>query len=417
MLWLLLFVLVIGLLVDYRKTILLYAPIKLFILNSVILTGHWSFNAVCSLLIIIAYFCHRADELSKKIKTYPLVYSTFILLISAWGTNLLLGFRLQPMISSFVLTLGFCVVLFFCIRSRKDIKLILFSMLICIGIMLTNAFFEQFGHNYIGDYYVLNSPEETFFADNMAYERGIRLQSMFSHSIVFGTICVMLAYLFTFVQIKWNGSILLYIPVSVLLFFMTLTFSRTPILAFLVLFIGLFLQNRLFSWKGFILSVFVLVLYFSFADYIEVMINSLFSQGNQMSGSSFDMRFVQLEVSLQIALSNSIFGIGSKDISYYSAELLGAESVWFQLLVNKGFFGVFAYITLYIEMFIQSRSNTFKYPLIILCLGWLLANTSSNMSGMDDYCLYLLYIIIYKAGLIEGLHASFQKQMKESSNH
>ena len=174
----------------------------------------------------------------------------------------------------------------------------------------------------------------------------------------------------------------------------------------IIFLIPIFLSKQLIKRAGIPVLLLATIAFCFLYDYIYSMVNSIFADsGADLQGSSMDLRIQQLEYTLFLISRNPFLGIGiSFDLEKHSEFLYGAESIWFILLIGKGIWGVITYLSLYIEIILKSLKNKYFIYILFLCLGWLLANSASNMSGMDDYCFLLLFIMLYKLGYYSSLN-------------
>ena len=98
-----------------------------------------------------------------------------------------------------------------------------------------------------------------------------------------------------------------------------------------------------------------------------------------------------------------IIGNGTKYLSHaksiYGSELLGAESIWFGLLIENGCLGIFAFIVILLYPLFMKKL-LYKKVYAALALGWLSINTMTTIPGLGNTFYYTLIILLYKAQLI-----------------
>ena len=169
--------------------------------------------------------------------------------------------------------------------------------------------------------------------------------------------------------------------------------SIFPLGIFLMYFYGLkvtSLQNTL------LIIVLVITVYYIFGDYIVSIGYSIFNSNESSMGSSSEMRLEQLDISIFYFMKSPWIGMGTYAITDLVRDrmqeaILGGESVWYGLLINKGLLGIIAYISLYIFSFVHIRSLKFD-ALMFLCLQ-LLINTLTSIPGYDA-SVFLCFVLM-----------------------
>lgn len=185
--------------------------------------------------------------------------------------------------------------------------------------------------------------------------RGARAQGTVYHPINFGALMVFgLALLFCLNHVKKIK--ILYLWSIIICFFIAIFMSnsRTP-LAFGLCFIviqSLYLNanKKFLVYTASIISLLVLA---STSNYIAVKIESLLviffpDMGENMNGSTLNMRTLQFYVSLKYFLQSPLFGNGLEFSRYLissqvETELYNSESLFFVLMINFGLVGILGY--------------------------------------------------------------------------
>lgn len=131
-------------------------------------------------------------------------------------------------------------------------------------------------------------------------------------------------------------------------------------------------------------------------------------------GSSLAMREMQLNVSLTEFNKSPIIGNGTKYLAhamdYYGAELLGAESIWFGLLIEKGLVGIVAFIVILTYPLFMRRLK-YKKVYLALAMGWLAINTMTTIPGLGNTFYYTLIMLLYKAQLFNEKDAISKRKV------
>lgn len=119
-------------------------------------------------------------------------------------------------------------------------------------------------------------------------------------------------------------------------------------------------------------------------------------------GSSLAMRMTQLDISYKAFLKSPLIGNGTKATSIVTEqnpELLGAESIWFTLLIEKGILGILAFLTL-IFFPILNKQFINKKIYCALSFSWLALNTMTTVPGMGATFFLTLVMLVRKAEIL-----------------
>lgn len=110
-----------------------------------------------------------------------------------------------------------------------------------------------------------------------------------------------------------------------------------------------------------------------------------FVDTEKVDGSNLDMRQQQLAAVLMTLRQSPWFGNGFGswvDYSKWASDLLGAESVWFQLLLKVGILGTITYVVLIILLARSILLSSTPYAVFIL-LAFLAGLSLSSLPGCD----------------------------------
>jgi hypothetical protein len=127
-------------------------------------------------------------------------------------------------------------------------------------------------------------------------------------------------------------------------------------------------------------------------------VSSIFVSNADLGGSSFEMRISQLHSAIQIFENKLFFGLGIKSLDRYlgiTTGILGAESIWIRLIIERGLFGILSYLFL-MGSIILSNIKTKKYSSLFFTVGWLVLNSITSIPGSGFWFYGLLYIIIIR---------------------
>lgn len=226
-------------------------------------------------------------------------------------------------------------------------------------------------------------------------------QSMTIWCECFGTVCGMAAAVIPFYLKKWNLRIDLKMQLllGLLLFSVICSGSRTAIAASAICLVGTFLHFNVKSML--LLLVPIMLLPFIFPDMFDEIYGSIVHQSDY-GGSSSDMRENQWLVSLYYASQNLLFGTGlGKTFTIgYESGLLGAESILFYTIIDRGIWGLITigFLFVYIVVYLVMHKN---YCLCFIVLGFLANKLITLTAGLDETYPLLWLIPLLKEQLKE----------------
>jgi hypothetical protein len=189
--------------------------------------------------------------------------------------------------------------------------------------------------------------------------------------------------------------LLLLLPISVLLSGTRSQYVAFAIALFPFLFWVKFLKTN-FS-KILILCSFVFVVVFF--NFFYIVVESMLSPDNaNPSGSTLEMRTTQFLISFYYFLQNPLWGNGRNYIwevvRPLHPALYGAESVWFQLMVDYGIVGCLSYLLI---VFMTGRwASKYSKTFAFYAFAFLVAKTLSIVIGVEINMLLITSIIVVK---------------------
>ena len=234
----------------------------------------------------------------------------------------------------------------------------------------------------------------------------VRCQSMMAISISYGAICV----IWLCVAMSFRKIYKEIIPSSFLFPFWGLiliatfsTGSKSPFI-----FLVTYLVSFFFMVSGYIrikvsLLLGVILFLFVFQSFISDFILQITdSSQTTTAGSDIPMRIMQVSAAANLLDQYGwLFGLGARGVmkanTLAAEELLGAESIWLQLLLEYGIVGCFTYVYMlysvnkYKKEVIGKRGYTIP---LVLIISWVILNTVTSLPGID---LTLFLCIIYAA--------------------
>ena len=256
--------------------------------------------------------------------------------------------------------------------------------------------------------YILNSlPTEVldgklYYTEGLERFSSIRGQSLLTICISWGGFCsIVVATLFYIKKsrILHINSITIYTLILLFIFFILTTGTRSAYLFLLFVILGgLKTLNKLH--RG-ILIIIVGIFSFIFLDHLSQIVIS-FNSDSDVSGSSLDMRMMQLEAVVNVITESPICGLGIKGYTAakdMDANILGAESVWMQTLITSGFLGVVCQLYLYYRLLKYVRSNTniaYRRLLTMMVCGWIAFCSLTSSPGLNESYFILIILLLCK---------------------
>ena len=393
---------VLFLLVDFKKAVLIYAPFKILFYYDVRLTASLPFDMAMMLLFAGMYFLNR-----KRFNSVSFPFSrgfvVYAIIVSFGCIYPVFAINKIPAIVIGVLFYSYIYIK--CLETVKDVKLAIFSHFIFAIFLVSNGVLEyQLGSCPV-DEWIRSMPyidKEHAFETNFDVLRfGLpRLRSFMPFSISYGVCCVIFFaipfYLLFFNTINSISKTFIIICGMMLLLGIICSGSRSPIIGLIIIFGYLLLdRNLLISYKKqiFILGIFIFMFLW---PYIYQNIMSIIdpSAAQEASGSSTEMRIGQYAIAFEYVNAKPLFGWG-QGLEVERDGFYGGESIWLPLMMKGGLLGVFGYIYLYYDLYVNTNSNNRKYLITISC-SWLAMNTATSLMGIGDATFFTIYFLLYR---------------------
>ena len=369
--------------IDFKRVVLFWLPAQLLFNAQVALRyapPALSLQIGVNIYLLIYYivYSHVNRKNTGLRENFPLwrvsvfILSSYIFstIFGQYGT--LRGMTLA--IKYFVTDIGTVFLTFKMVQSDKDLKFFVrssafvFTIIIALGI---SEFVLQ--DNLWADFVYIGSPHDETTEGRMYYippflggsyqmRYGlIRAISTFGIHISFGAACVVYFWLFLqmkvrnfkYISNRWATFFALMILMGVFL-----CNSKTGMVGLFFLLISLFSLKQLITPKyAFIFFVCLSIMLIFVPEYFQNIV-SLFDSdvAEEGGGSSVELRQQQFVAAQRMFMMNPIFGngIGSLDILKKigdNSDILGAESVWMQILPERGMYGMIAHCYLYVACY------------------------------------------------------------------
>lgn len=295
------------------------------------------------------------------------------------------------------------------IIDRKDIGYIICGLAFMFFLSCLYAFYEKYTQTNPIQVYELTLVDDASRAIDFLVSddinRGYRVQSFFEHAIGAGVnwgMFVVLYFTLTIVY-KYKTKNKLCLLTAILcvpcIFFSN---ARGPLVFLMISALSFIdLSNKKF-YKFIIVGVIVLVVASPLlSDYFDNFLSIFNSKAQEkVGGSNAEMRFDQLDASIELMKQSPLFGLGYKFMNVLHtnlvSRLLGLESIWFRVLTQFGLLGfgvnlMFAYYSIIkVPRYYKSKS------LLFFSLAYWVTASLTSLPGMLMYLYYLILIIFIK---------------------
>jgi len=288
-------------------------------------------------------------------------------------------------------------------NRKKMVIVFLKHIFIFLSLLVLYGLFEEL---------IRDNPLIKFMTTNDAFSKAIgytmevrfglkRLQSFLPLCGALGCCCTMNFLLVGYWQSYKNEPILpinKYAPYLLIgLFLCTLfTGTRSVIAGFFVMLLFFVNKHTLKSKK---IQFFIPFLFFAIImslGFIDSILDS-FSNTDSVNGSNSDMRQMQFDLALFFMGQSPLVGNGlAYTFEYVQAffpdEILGAESVWFPLMIDQGILGVVSYSVFLFVPFFYGIKN--KNLAVVFCvLSFAIEKTLSSLPGIN-ISYFMVYVIL-----------------------
>lgn len=353
--------------------------------------------AFLSLLLLIIHYKHFFKSPYPKGIAIISIITSFCYLCTNYKSN-------HPntilIISNILTSFIFPYILWQVIDNKKRLNETLKYLFVLIIISIIAVIPEIIlRHNYSIDLIQKLFKTTDFIIDSSAIRFGIkRTNSIFSYFTTFGTFCYLTSFIiWTLLYKTPYKKKFLSIYLLILPFLAITTGSRAIFLGVFIILLSLFfnkdiLKNKLFR-SIIIISIILLPLVISY--FSSILSSMTDPTSTELGGSSASVRLSQFEICYPYFMQSPIWGNGRMYIwdvvSPENPLLMGAESIWFSLMVDYGIIGCINFILLIIVCFF----TLYKYNkrIAFMPIGYLLILTLSPDAGVQ-YNLLLTYIII-----------------------
>lgn len=395
-------------LVSFKKSVLTIGSSLLFLSNlSSGIPNVKMLPLVCAFIAVLYFLREHKNRLNIK---YPaLIYLPCILVTVGYLISSTIGVSkgIPTTLVNAIVYFVYPYILFKMIDGRQALKYYLKSLFVFMSICAVYTLIElMLGYNIYVKWAVDNSIIEGIIGGNEPTQRFgfLRCNSFFPFSSGLGMVSAMTFYILFFVRsIKYHISfqlesfLFVMMPICVIL-----CGTRSQMVVFVVLLVGLMFNNDIIRTKNFKLFVIVtLCAFLCSTPYFIGIVDSMVNSNEVNDGSSESMRLQQYTIALDYLQQAFWFGHG-RNFLWDKAipdnpNLFGAESVWLQLMIEYGVVGCATYLLLLICIGIWLWQ--YKKSLIVIPIAFTIGKTISIVAGIEVNYLIILSILYKKMEL------------------
>lgn len=405
----------VGMIIDFRKTIAILAPLHLMLALIPFPTFPVSDFEMVSVLALGFYLCKKPISQWKNLIKNPFIVGITLTLISIVGTNYFIAPHWPTSTLRFISAFIYPMILWNCIDEKPMLQLVvdvtLFFALVMSGYILvevilgTNPFIQTvLANKWVNEDLVIDYQEIRFgFKRCQGF-----LATPAGSGLFLGLFGVVLYCVSACLEEKRKYTAFI---VGLFLFCTILSGTRSVIaatgVASLIIVRKEFFTARFFLLKMLLVAVVCAVAGSFFLEIIDSFVNS-----DKVYGSNSDMRMEQLMVTLIYWARSPIWGNGNGFVWTFvkevDADIAGAESIWFQILLDQGLVGVIAYLGVVGNAVVKAFR---KHKIwIFVPLGFLTGKTLSSVLGIEVSLLFVLTIILLK------YHEFYEKDSDEENS-
>ncbi|OWV21583.1 hypothetical protein B7982_10745 [Fibrobacter sp. UWB2] len=394
-------------LVNFRVAVLLMAPLSLLLhMFPAIDRQVTSILDLCCLGLTI--LLPIKSSFIPKIKTYPFVIPSIVVALSFVITNLFAESHWPSTVFTLNTIYVFPFVVWCVLDDEKDLNLLVRLFMIYFGFCTIYALIElALGDNLIIESIrqldIVNANVWNYTEIRFGFKR---LQSIFDTPMSMGLAMGTFGYLLIdYWKLNRNNNFFIGILMALCLVLPWLTGSRSVFAAVLVM-----LMPALYDYlKGNRFALLKIGLIgggiFLFGGWVMTLVDSFIHSDTAVTGSSMDMRLMQYLVILPFFFNSPIWGNGYgftwTFVKEVDADILGAESIWLQLLVDYGALGAIAYIACLIYM-VKCLKPYFGKKACFFPLAIAVGYTLSTFLGLEINYFFIICMIIKKLHEIYG---------------
>lgn len=386
---------------NYRVAVLLLAPLSLLLHMFPVIDRQVFSILDCCCLGLTALLPLKCNFISK-LKTYPFLVPSLLVGLSYVITNVLAEAHWPSTV--FVWNTIYCYpfVVWCVLNEERDLKLLMHSYMAYFGFCVIYALMElSLGENVILSKFIQMNVVNANVLNYTEVRFGFkRIQSVFDTPMSMGLAMGVFGYLlFEYRKMARNNNFFVAVLMLACLVLPWLSGSRSVFAAVFILLIPVL--NETLSGSRFALLKIGLVggAIFLFGGWMMLLVDSFIHSDTAVTGSSLDMRLMQFAVIVPFFLNSPIWGNGYAFIWSFvksvDADILGAESIWLQLLVDFGIIGAAAYISCIVYM-VKALKKVVHKKSVFLPMSIVAGYTLSTFLGLELNFFFIVCLIFLK---------------------
>ena len=394
---------VIALLKDYRTTFVIFMAFSIWIRHfNFEMPVNFSFFSTLSIISLLLFLIKRKRFSFAVYFRYPLLIPSLLICLSYILSEIYaLDEHHYPTLFVSFFPYLINVFIFWCLFQdypSKVIKIFWNASIVFAAIISFYAIFEQLTSK--NPFVELMIDLKIYTYDNVITDErfGIhRSQSIFSMHTTNGVACTLLAMTILWLKRKYS-LFKVYIPLIyclIVLLVVTnfMTGARSTIIGMAICFLSLINFNRKNIVKILTSLLLITIIYIIADNYFMQVVDSVSNTSN-VSGSNTEMRSNQFLTSYYYMSKSPLVGNGNGYIwrfvqAYYREDILGAESIWFPEMVDRGILGCIA-LLIYIITCCYFAWVYCGKAIVFFVLGITIMNTLSSLPNF-----YFTYIFVY----------------------
>ena len=391
----------VGMLVDFRKTIAILAPLHLLLALVPFQKMPVSTFEIVSLMALVFYLLRNPFSRWPNLIKNPFHVGIILTLISIVGTNYFIAPHWPTSTLRFISAFIYPMILWNCIDEKPILQLVVKSMTVFALTLALYILIEvAIGTNPLIQTLLANKwVNEDLVIDYQEIRFGFkRCQGFLATPAGSGLFLGLFGVTLYCVSacLEENRKYMVFL-VGLFLFCTALSGTRSVIAASALAAL-IIVRKEFFTTKFFVLKMIAIMVLLAVAGSFMLEIIDSFVNSDKVHGSSSDMRMEQLLVTLIYWARSPFWGNGNGFVWTFVKEvdtdIAGAESIWFQVLLDQGLVGAIAYLGVNINAALAVFRKVKLW--IFVPLGFLAGKTLSSVLGVEVSLLFVLTIILLK---------------------
>ncbi len=403
---------------NYKKAFLWLLVFEMFLVTNITVIAlpgipllKWNMFLIA---VFYLQFLRKRNVLTVESVPFPYIRPFGILMVSWFLSTIFAYIGFLGAVSQFIGTVFEQLVIVWMMWKLVNVKndlhfIIKWFSIAFIVISLYGIYEHQIQANPLVEYeatLIGDADRAVIFTYDADKGRGYRVQSVFEHAIGaginWGMFIVFILSLYVKFYYVFKNKYLVWIAVLLGIPCLFFTNSRGPILFLMLAILSVVNLNVRRTYVFWIICLVGFVIVSPYlGDYASNILSIFDSKAQeQVGGSNADMRFNQLAAAIALMEKSPLIGLGFKFLNgmnnMLTAQLLGMESIWFQIITQFGLLGVlaniyYAYYALWkVPMHYKSK------PVFFLSLAYWLVASLTSVPGMLIHMYYLFIIIFIK---------------------